>query len=66
MSETPQLIDIHQLSKIISRSIPAIRRDLAENKIPQGVRIGRSRRWLLSDVAKWITDGCPVPKQEGK
>ena len=52
-------IDIRELAKITGRSLASLRRDDAAQRLPAGFRIGKSRRWLLSDVLAWLQAGAP-------
>jgi predicted DNA-binding transcriptional regulator AlpA len=56
----PMLVSIEELSKILSRSIPSLRRDDVAERLPAAVRIGGSKRWRLSDIETWIALDCPA------
>ena len=52
-------IDIRELSKITGRSLASLRRADATQRLPAGFRLGKSRRWMLSDVLAWLSAGAP-------
>jgi predicted DNA-binding transcriptional regulator AlpA len=47
------------LAKILQRSKPSLYRDLAAGKLPVGISLGRTRRWLRSEIEAWLASGCP-------
>jgi excisionase family DNA binding protein len=55
----PQLISAEELSAMLGMSKRTVWRLLSAGQIPQPVRIGRSTRWRLDEVRRWIDLGCP-------
>jgi predicted DNA-binding transcriptional regulator AlpA len=53
------LTDIVGLSRLLCRSVAALERDQAAGRIPRPLRIGRSKRWPVAEIAAWIEAGCP-------
>jgi predicted DNA-binding transcriptional regulator AlpA len=49
-----QLINVRELSRILSRSARQICRDVAEGKFPKPVKQGRSSCWVLSEVTAYL------------
>src|SRR5262249_32095359 len=58
-AELPLLVDIKQLSVLLSRSAASLERDAAAGRLPPAVRLGGSRRWRLSEIVRWVDAGCP-------
>src|SRR5262249_31742768 len=56
----PLLIDIAGLAKLLARSVPSLHRDDAAGRLPAAVRIGGSKRWLYSEIVRWVEAGCPA------
>jgi predicted DNA-binding transcriptional regulator AlpA len=57
------LIDIQELSRLLSRSAVSLARDEAAGRLPQPLRISRAKRWRRADIETWIRWGCP-PRRE--
>lgn len=53
------LLSLRQLSVRLNRSLASLGRDLALGRLPEGVRIGRSRRWCPHEIESWLAAGCP-------
>lgn len=58
----PVLIDIKQLSAMLSRSVASLHRDDAAGRLPAAVWIGSSKRWRRSEILAWVEAGCPDRK----
>lgn len=54
-----EALTLKDLSVILSRSPASLHRDLAAGRLPSGFRIGTSRRWLRSEIERWLQSGCP-------
>jgi predicted DNA-binding transcriptional regulator AlpA len=52
-------VDVKELSAILSVSQRHIWRLNAAKKLPRPVRMGRSVRWLESDIQEWLGMRCP-------
>jgi predicted DNA-binding transcriptional regulator AlpA len=50
------------LAAYLGRSLPALDRDLAAGRVPQGFRLNRARRWLRSEIDAWLGAGAPDAK----
>ena len=55
----PKLINAEELARMMNISERTLWRLLSGGRLPQPVRIGRSTRWRLAEVAEWIERGCP-------
>ena len=55
----PLLIDIASLAVLLSRSVAALERDQAADRLPRALKLGRSKRWRLQEVVEWVSAGCP-------
>lgn len=58
---TPMLIDAETLARMLGVSERTLWRLLSARKLPEPIRIGRNTRWRLSEVQRWIEDGCRQP-----
>ncbi len=47
------------LAVYIGRSLPALDRDIIAGRIPRGFKLGRSWRWLRSEIDGWLQAGAP-------
>jgi predicted DNA-binding transcriptional regulator AlpA len=56
---TPLLVDIVALSKLLQRSVASLHRDDVEGRLPEGLKIGGSKRWRYSEIVAWIESGAP-------
>lgn len=68
-SEKPQdrmsemfLITLEELAGILHLSPRTLQRKLSAGELPKPIRIGRSIRWQVTAIRKWIQDGCPIMK----
>ena len=52
----PQLIDQEQLATALGVDVATITNWRRRRKLPPAVRIGRSVRWLATDVVEWIEE----------
>ncbi len=57
---SPLLIGAEELAGLLQISTRSLWRLLSAGKVPQPVRLGRSVRWRLGEVEKWIERGCPT------
>lgn len=62
MSES-MTITLEELAELLRLSPRTIQRKLSAGEFPTPIRIGRSVRWQLAVIHKWIEDGCPVMKR---
>lgn len=53
------VLDRLEMAIYIGRSLPSVDRDDAAGRLPRAVRIGRSKKWIKSDVDLWLEMGCP-------
>jgi predicted DNA-binding transcriptional regulator AlpA len=60
----PLLVDLSTLASMLDVSSKTVRRLLATNQLPTPLRLGRSLRWSVDILKKWIADGCPELKKE--
>jgi hypothetical protein len=56
----PLVVDIKGLAKMLQRSVASLRRDEAHGRLPAGIRIGRSKRWLVDTIQAWLKAGAPA------
>ena len=55
----PMLVDVKALARILSTSVRSVWRLNSGGKLPRSVRVGRSVRWDVEALHKWIEVGCP-------
>lgn len=60
-----QLIDAEELARLLKVSTRTLWRLLAKGELPEPLYVGRSTRWRLDSVSRWIEEGCP-PLTAGK
>ncbi|OWY71575.1 hypothetical protein B7486_07760 [cyanobacterium TDX16] len=53
------MISIRELASILKLSTRHLERLDCVARIPEPIRFGRAKRWLLSDINAWIAAGCP-------
>ena len=55
----PLLLSAAELATTLRLSKRTLWRLLAAKKLIAPIRVGGSVRWRISDVRRWIDDGCP-------
>ena len=55
-----ELIGIKGLAVLLNVSETSIRRLDRTGKIPLVLKIGRSKKWSISEVREWLEEGCPT------
>jgi len=62
-----RLGDVKVVAEMCSVSREHTRRLNDRGAMPKAIRLGRSIRWDLNAIEKWIADGCPdLSKQRGR
>lgn len=65
VSPPRRLIDAKQVGQLLRCSWRHVLRLADEGVLPWGVKLGRLRRWNLSEIESFIAGGCkPVRKSE--
>jgi predicted DNA-binding transcriptional regulator AlpA len=54
-----QMLDVKQVATLLGCSPRNVYRQADLGLMPYGRRIGGIRRWLLSEIQEWVTNGCP-------
>ena len=54
-----RLISASALAELLSVSRRTLSRLQSKGALPPPIRLGRSVRWRLDIVTRWIEDGCP-------
>lgn len=57
------LINTHELAFLLNCSARHIRALAKENKLPEAIRLGRSRRWSLQEIKDWLEAGGPTKRR---
>lgn len=61
-----ELLRTGEVAEMIGISKRSVLRLFNDGQMPPPISVGRMTRWRRSDIASWITDGCPVvPATEG-
>ena len=63
-SSEERLIPVDDVAAILAVSRRTVFRWSDVGKMPPPLRIGGSIRWRLTDVRRWIADGCPTIKPQ--
>ena len=50
-----RLLTLNEITNIVSFKKSTIYKFIKTNGFPKPVKIGKSSRWLLSDINQWIT-----------
>ncbi|MDA0284585.1 MAG: helix-turn-helix domain-containing protein [Planctomycetota bacterium] len=58
-SSAAALMNVEDLSALLSCSSRSIRRMADSGRMPRPVRLGSLVRWRRSDIDAWVADGCP-------
>ena len=59
-TSSARLVDIRTLARMLGVSVRHVERMEASGKLgPRPVRLGRSKRWLLTDIEEWLRGRCP-------
>lgn len=56
---TKKLLTVPETAELCGISDEHVRRMTDRGAMPKPVRLGRSVRYVLGDLEKWIADGCP-------
>jgi len=51
-----KLLTIKQVSEIVGFKISTIYKFISKNDFPAPIKIGRSSRWKIHDIQKWIEE----------
>ncbi len=55
-------VSVRDLAGMLSMSVRHIQRMDAAGKLPRSVRLGRSKRWVRSEIESWLRAGMPNRK----
>lgn len=55
----PLAVGAREASRLASVSSRTWARLVASGRAPAGIRLGRSRRWLVSELRAWLAAGAP-------
>jgi predicted DNA-binding transcriptional regulator AlpA len=55
----PATLRPREMLTLLKMSKSAFYRDLALGLVPEGFRIGKSRRWMRSEIMAWLEAGAP-------
>ena len=66
VSPARRLVDAKQVGELLHCSWRHVLRLADEGVIPWGYKLGRLRRWDLSEIEAFIAGGCKPVRQAGK
>ena len=55
----PAMMTIDDLAYHLAVSTRHIEKMVKLGRVPPPIRIGKSARWLRTEIETWIADGCP-------
>ena len=58
-----QMIQAEAFAQMLQLSTRTLWRLLSTGELIEPVRLGRSVRWRLAEVERWIEEGCPAPAE---
>ncbi len=58
-----RLIDAREVGRLLGCSCRHVLRMADEGLLPWGVKLGRLRRWDLSEIEAFIVAGCPAQRR---
>lgn len=54
-----RMLDVEELASRLGLSVRGVWRLVSLGKLPKPKKLGRSARWSLSVIKKWMDEGCP-------
>jgi len=63
---TTLLISAEELATILGMSKRTVWRLLSAGRLPPPVHLGKSTRWRLNDIHRWVESGCPETDKQHK
>ncbi len=57
--ETRRLLTARQVAERLGCSWRTVYRLADVGELPEGVKVGRLRRWDATEIESWISQGCP-------
>ena len=58
--EEVRLLDVHAVAQLLSCSTRHVYRLADSGQMPRPRKLGALVRWDREELAKWLSDGCPV------
>ena len=59
LAAPPALLDIEAVAALLSVSTAHVRRLSRASRMPCPVRLGQLLRWNATELAEWLSAGCP-------
>ena len=59
ISIKPELVGVKGVASLLNISETSVRRLDLSGRIPQAIRIGKSKKWRLLELKEWINESCP-------
>jgi predicted DNA-binding transcriptional regulator AlpA len=53
------LVDVHGVGRLLNCSARHCEDLAREGALPEPVKLGRLRRWRISEIRAWVEAGCP-------
>jgi predicted DNA-binding transcriptional regulator AlpA len=54
------LWNLEEVATAVGVSIRLVQHWSSIGRLPACIRLGRSPRWRVSEIKKWVADGCPT------
>ena len=51
-----KLLTVKEVTKLIGFNVDWIYKKIAKNEFPKPIKIGRSSRWLYTEIMQWINE----------
>lgn len=62
--QRPRLLTIKMVAELLQVSTRHVHRLADGGNMPLPLRLGGARRWDVTELERWVADGCP-PKPRG-
>jgi excisionase family DNA binding protein len=59
----PLLLSAGEVARVLGVSTRTLWRLQSGGRLPEPVRLGGSTRWRVSDIERWVAEGCAKPQE---
>jgi predicted DNA-binding transcriptional regulator AlpA len=53
------MVDIDGVARLLDMSKSHVYSLRTQGKLPEGIKLGKARRWSVVELQRWIAAGCP-------
>jgi excisionase family DNA binding protein len=64
--QRPRLLTIKGVAELLQVSTRHIHRLADGGNMPAPLRLGGARRWDVTELERWVADGCPPKPKAGR